>query len=111
LKKYGRERLKLIYEALELPKNTKFKGYVVMNETDERYLIDMVPEGLLWSNKPNDALVLKKHKKAVELKKISEEDSVEVGLLLETDELLLPLPEGAINELLLITVKESKESN
>lgn len=108
MNRYGREQLRRIFEALELPKNTRFRGYVIMNEVDERYLIDMMPEGLLWSNRPDDAIVLKKHKKAIELKKLAEEDNVDIGLLFETDELILPLAEDAVRDVL-FSVNQSSQ--
>ena len=108
MNRYGREQLRRIFEALELPKNTRFRGYVIMNGVDERYLIDLVPEGLLWSNRPDDAIVLKKHKKAIELKKLAEEDNVGIGLLFETDELILPLAEDAVRDVLFSVNQSSK---
>jgi len=101
MKKYGRERLKKLYENVELPRNTKFKGYIVFNEPDERYLIDILEDGLLWSNLPKDALVFKKHKKALEMKKVSEEDNAEVGLLFETNELIIPIAERDVQNIII----------
>jgi len=106
MKKYGRERLKKVYQDIKLPQNTKCKGYIVFNEPDNRYLIDMVGEGLLWSNLPDDALVFKKHKKALEIKKISEEDDAEVGLLFDTGELIIPIAEKDIQNIIMLLNKK-----
>lgn len=106
MKKYGRERLKRIFAKIEAPKNTKFKGYVLhLPESDEflalvdhNYSHTMSNYG--WCKSPGDAVVFKKHLKAVRELQEYDKNNIKLCLLFDTGDQYFVLEEAGALDIL-----------
>jgi hypothetical protein len=107
MKKYGRERIKKLYEEVGLPKNTKFRGYVLHLPESDEFLasaerIDNYGSiNYMWSKIPDLALIFKKHIKAVRELQEYGKNNVTLCLLLDTGPQLIRIPEEEALEILL----------
>ena len=105
MKKYGRERIQKILKEIDLPKTTKFKGYVVhMPESDEFLRTTKeIQSGVVantWINDPEEALLFKKREKAIKVINGYDKNGVSLCLLLDSGPQLIPIPEEAVLKLL-----------
>jgi len=113
MKEYGQDRIKKIIEELDLPKKTKFKGYVIQSAESEKFLFKLndTYQGhqvqTAWSNTPENAILYSKKEKAIkeieEAIKLVEEyskNNLLLCLLMDSGKQLLPVPEEAVLEIL-----------
>jgi hypothetical protein len=106
MKKYGREKLKRLYAAMNTPKGTKFIGYVLhLPESDEfmamaEHVDNYGSVNYAWAQTPSLALVFKKHIKAVRELQEYGKNNVKLCLLFETETQYFKLDEDEALEIL-----------
>ena len=109
MKKFAFE-IKHIIKELELPKTTKFKGYVVkLLETDE-FLITANYKiedeiSYTWGITPETAKVFKKREKAIKEVKEYNKYGVTLCLLLDIGKQYLVMPENEALEIVRLQIK------
>jgi len=97
MKKYTKQKINFIIEEFELPRNTKFVGYVInMPESDEFLAEIKKDRGMKlykWSETPEIAIKFKIYEKAKRIIDQYDKQRAVICLLLDTGKGLGPIPE------------------
>ena len=103
MKRYNKEKIKIIIEEADLPKNTKFLGYVIHLPKNDEYLFKTDNKALLiWSKTPQNAIKFKIYEKACDIvKKFSRGDLI-ICIVLDIGKQLATIPDHDAQEIIKI---------
>jgi len=104
MKKYTKKKINFIIEEFELPKNTKFVGYVINLPESDEFLAgiqkDSGVEMYKWSLTPEIAIKFKIYEKAKRVIDQYDKQKAILCLLLDLGKQLIPVPESDAIEII-----------
>ena len=104
MKKYKNKQIKIIIKEAELPKNTKFVGYVIHLTKSDEYLAGLKKnDGMTlykWSKTPEIAIKFKEHRKAKAFIEGYEKNQAILCLMLDIGKQLVVVPEQTVIEII-----------